>query len=185
MAHLQHCLQKVLRCSISSSTMPLQGHPIPQHLLHPLERLHYGSSSETKTPGLYITESLSPNCPAKHNLQATIHHSGQTALLPPRGKSTATVNTLWQLPRQIHHWLPAPPWGNNQKHMVQPQVASALFLDIEGAFPNTVTNRLIHNLYKWQILAKITSFVQHSLRSHCTHWSSMGTYQTGSPSTMV
>lgn len=35
-------------------------------------------------------------------------------------------------------------WANDQ-------VASVLFLDMEGAFPNAVTTRLIHNLKKRRI----------------------------------
>jgi len=33
-------------------------------------------------------------------------------------------------------------WGRKK-------AASILFLDVEGAFPNAVTKRLIHNLMKW------------------------------------
>jgi hypothetical protein len=39
------------------------------------------------------------------------------------------------------------------------KVASALFLDIEGAFPNTVLERLIHNLRKWKIPSKYINFI--------------------------
>ena len=44
-------------------------------------------------------------------------------------------------------------WANNQ-------VASVLFLDVEGAFPNAVTNRLIHNLRKRRIPEVYTKFVR-------------------------
>ena len=40
------------------------------------------------------------------------------------------------------------------------QVASVLFLDVEGAFQNAVTSRLLHNLKKRQILAILIRFVE-------------------------
>ena len=40
------------------------------------------------------------------------------------------------------------------------QVASALFLDVEGAFPNAVTDRLIHNLRKRRIPLVYVNFVR-------------------------
>ena len=43
-------------------------------------------------------------------------------------------------------------WRNNR-------VASVLFLDVEGAFPNAVTTRLIHNLKRRRIPAAIVRFV--------------------------
>jgi ribonuclease HI len=39
------------------------------------------------------------------------------------------------------------------------QVASVLFLDVEGAFPNAVTDRLIHNLKRRRIPAMLVRFV--------------------------
>jgi Reverse transcriptase (RNA-dependent DNA polymerase) len=39
------------------------------------------------------------------------------------------------------------------------QVVSVLFLDVEGAFPNTVTDRLIHNLKRRRIPATLVRFV--------------------------
>ena len=48
------------------------------------------------------------------------------------------------------------------------KVVSVLFLDIKGAFPNSVTSCLIHNLCKRWILADITSFIQCALCLHYT-----------------
>ena len=44
-------------------------------------------------------------------------------------------------------------WGKKK-------VTSILFLDVEGAFPNTVTDRLIHNLKKRQIPASYIKFIK-------------------------
>ena len=44
------------------------------------------------------------------------------------------------------------------------EVVSVLFLDIEGAFPNAVTKRLIHNLRKRRIPAKYVKFVENLLK---------------------
>ena len=48
-------------------------------------------------------------------------------------------------------------WGKKR-------VTSVLFLDIEGAFPNTVTDRLIHNLKKRRILTKYIKFIKQLLQ---------------------
>jgi hypothetical protein len=40
------------------------------------------------------------------------------------------------------------------------RVASVLFLDVEGAFPNAVTTRLIHNLKKRRIPTAIVRYVK-------------------------
>ena len=39
------------------------------------------------------------------------------------------------------------------------QVVSALFLDIEGAFPNVATDQLLHNLRKWRIPERYVAFI--------------------------
>jgi hypothetical protein len=44
------------------------------------------------------------------------------------------------------------------------QVVSVLFLDIEGVFPNTVNERLIHNLKMWRVPTKIVEFIHNMLR---------------------
>jgi ribonuclease HI len=48
------------------------------------------------------------------------------------------------------------------------QVASVLFLDVEGAFPNAVTDRLIHNLKKRRIPAVLVGFVGRLLANRRT-----------------
>jgi hypothetical protein len=48
------------------------------------------------------------------------------------------------------------------------QVVSILFLDIEGAFPNAVTGRLIHNLKKRRIPRVLVGFVDRLLRNRRT-----------------
>ena len=40
------------------------------------------------------------------------------------------------------------------------RVASILFLDREGAFPNAVTNQLLHNMCKWHILEYLVTFME-------------------------
>jgi ribonuclease HI len=52
-------------------------------------------------------------------------------------------------------------WANNQ-------VASVLFLDVEGAFPNAVTEKLIHNLRKRRIPEVYTKFVKQLLTNRRT-----------------
>ena len=48
------------------------------------------------------------------------------------------------------------------------QVASVLFLDVEGAFPNAVTDRLIHNLKKRRIPAILVGFITRLLTNRRT-----------------
>ena len=45
----------------------------------------------------------------------------------------------------------------------QGKVASALFLDIKGAFPNAVTDRLIHNMKRWHLPKAIVAYMEHLL----------------------
>ena len=52
-------------------------------------------------------------------------------------------------------------WANDQ-------VASVLFLDIEGAFPNAVTDLLIHNLKSRRIPEVYTKFVKQLLTNRRT-----------------
>ena len=47
-------------------------------------------------------------------------------------------------------------------------VASVLFLDVEGAFPNAVTTKLIHNLKKRRVPTAIISFVEQLLQNRRT-----------------
>jgi len=48
------------------------------------------------------------------------------------------------------------------------QVASALFLDVEGAFPNAVTDRLLHNLRKRQVPEMYVIFISNMLTGRRT-----------------
>jgi len=52
-------------------------------------------------------------------------------------------------------------WGKKK-------VASVLFLDVEGAFPNAVTDRLIHNLKKRRIPTAYVKFVERLLQGRRT-----------------
>jgi hypothetical protein len=47
-------------------------------------------------------------------------------------------------------------------------VASVLFLDIEGAFPNAVTDRLIHNMKKRRLPDELVSFTERMPTDRCT-----------------
>src|SRR5713226_8660792 len=47
-------------------------------------------------------------------------------------------------------------------------VASVLFLDIEGAFPNAVPSKLIHNLRKRRVPNKLIKFITGMLEGHET-----------------
>jgi hypothetical protein len=48
------------------------------------------------------------------------------------------------------------------------QVVAVLFLDIEGAFPNAVHDRLIHNLQKQGVPTAIVDFIEQMLRERRT-----------------
>ena len=48
------------------------------------------------------------------------------------------------------------------------QVVAVLFLDIEGAFPNVVNKRLIHNLKSRRVPTKIVEFIHNMLREQYT-----------------
>jgi len=48
------------------------------------------------------------------------------------------------------------------------KVTSALFLDIEGAFPNAVPSRLEHNMRKWKVPRKIVDFIHNMLWGRVT-----------------
>src|SRR5438309_1460015 len=48
------------------------------------------------------------------------------------------------------------------------EVVLVLFLDVEGAFPNMVTDRLIHNLKKRRIPSIYITFIKQLLTDHRT-----------------
>ena len=52
-------------------------------------------------------------------------------------------------------------WGKKR-------VALVLFLDVEGAFPNAVTDRLIHNLKKQRIPTTYVKFIERLLKGQKT-----------------
>ena len=60
----------------------------------------------------------------------------------------STADAIHYLTNKILHT-----WHTNK-------VASILFLDVEGAFPNTVTSRLLHNLKKRRTPCSIVNFVE-------------------------
>ena len=48
------------------------------------------------------------------------------------------------------------------------KVVSVLLLDVEGAFPNVVTHRLLHNMQKWRVPAAYVTFVGNLLSGRKT-----------------
>ena len=85
---------------------------------------------------------------------------------------------------EIHHLLPKTHFGGRPGrtttdavhyliHKIKTawrneEVVSVLFLDVEGAFPNAVTDRLIHNLKKRRIPAILVGFVARLLTNRRT-----------------
>ena len=83
-----------------------------------------------------------------HNLLPATHFGGR----PGR----TTEDSLHLLESTVRH-----AWRQNK-------VVAALFLDIEGAFPNAVTDRLVHNMKKRRIPAVVISFVERMLKGRRT-----------------
>lgn len=81
--------------------------------------------------------------PETHNLLPGTHFRGRP------GRSTK--DSLHLLENTIRH-----AWR-------QKKVVSALFLDIEGAFPNTVTDRLIHNMKVCHLPPEIITYTERML----------------------
>ena len=79
----------------------------------------------------------------RHNLLPNTHFGGR----PGR----TTTDSLHILETMIKN-----AWRNSK-------VASVLFLDIEGAFPNAVTDRLAHNMRKRQLPIEIIRFTERML----------------------
>ena len=84
----------------------------------------------------------------QHNLLPNTHFSGQ----PDR----STTDSLHLLEVTIKH-----AWRNKW-------VASVLFLNIKGAFPNIVTDWLLHNIRKCKVLPKLIDFTQRVLTDRYT-----------------
>ena len=107
----------------------------------------------------------------------------------------ALLNTMWKVLTAIvadhlifvtekHHLLPANHFGGRPGHTTtdamhllshvikaswrKGKVTSVLFLDIEGAFPNAMPNRLRHNLQKRCVPVKLVTFVHNMLRNRVT-----------------
>jgi len=83
-----------------------------------------------------------------HNLLPSTHFGGRP------GRSTE--DSLHLLESTIRH-----AWR-------QKKVVSALFLDIEGAFPNAVTDRLIHNMKLRRLPSEIVTYTERMLRGRKT-----------------
>jgi hypothetical protein len=80
---------------------------------------------------------------------------------------------------ELHQLLPSTHFGGCPGHMTtnslhlltdttkaawqKEQVVSVLFLDIKGAFPNAVTNRLLHNMRKRRVPEQYVIFVENML----------------------
>ena len=94
-----------------------------------------------------IAENLS-NIVELHQILPKNHFGGR----PGR----TTTDAIHYLTNKIHT-----AWRNNK-------VASVLFLDVEGAFPNAVTTRLIENLKKRRIPQSIVKFIQQLLTNRRT-----------------
>jgi len=85
---------------------------------------------------------------------------------------------------EAHNLLPATHFGGRPRHTMedslhllestvrnawrQGKVVSALFLDIEGTFPNAVTERLLHNLQKKRLPKEIVNYVGELLKNRKT-----------------
>ena len=115
--------------------------------------------------------------------------------VPKAYRPIALINTLWKvltaiLAKQLsyfaekHHLLPNHHFGGrpgrtttDAMHLLtykikgawrKGQVAAVLFLDIEGAFPNAVPSRLIHNLKMRRVPDKLINFVAGMLQGRIT-----------------
>jgi ribonuclease HI/exonuclease III len=115
--------------------------------------------------------------------------------LPKAYRPIALLNTMWKVLTAIianqltyltekHQLLPEHHFGGrpgrtttDAMHLLTlkiksawraGEVISALFLDIEGAFPNAVPEKLVHNLKKRKVPNKIVNFVNSMLRDRVT-----------------
>jgi len=115
--------------------------------------------------------------------------------VPKAYQLIALLNTMWKVLTAIvadqitfltekHQLLPKTHFGGrpgqtttNMMHLLTlrikaawcaGKVAAVLFLDIEGAFPNAMPERLVHNLRKQKIPRKYTNFVSSMLHGRVT-----------------
>ena len=116
--------------------------------------------------------------------------------VPKAYRPIALLNTLWKVLAGIvadlltyysekFHLLPAHHFGgrpgrsttdaihllvhNIKNEWRKGNVASVLFLDVEGAFPNAVPSRLVHNLRKRHLPRRYISFIAGMLEGRTTH----------------
>jgi hypothetical protein len=115
--------------------------------------------------------------------------------IPKAYRPIVLINTLWKILMAIladqlthfaekHRLLPNHHFGGRPRrtttdamHLLtykikgawrKGQVASVLFLDIKGAFPNAVPSKLIHNLRKRKVPRKLTDFATGMLKGRIT-----------------
>lgn len=115
--------------------------------------------------------------------------------IPKAYRPIALLNTMWKVLAAIiadqltfysekHHLLPTNHFGGRPgrtttdavqlvTHKIksawrQGNVTSILFLDVEGAFPNAVPARLVHNLRRRQIPKRYTDFISGMLEGRTT-----------------
>ena len=116
--------------------------------------------------------------------------------VPKAYRPIALLNTLWKVLAAVvadqltyinekHHLLPAHHFGGrpgrtttDAVHLVthkiksawrQGNVTSILFLDVEGAFPNAIPERLVHNLRRRRIPQRYAKFVEGMLQGRTTN----------------
>ena len=115
--------------------------------------------------------------------------------IPKAYRPIALLNTLWKVLVAVvatqlthvaekHNLLPSNHFGGrpgrttmDTMHLLAStikaswhagKVTSVLFLDIEGAFPNAVPLRLVHNLHKRKVPGKIVKFISNMLKERVT-----------------
>jgi Reverse transcriptase (RNA-dependent DNA polymerase) len=129
-------------------------------------------------------------------MTVVLHKPGKPRYnLPNAYRPIALLNTMWKVLTAIiatqlthvvekHNIIPANHFRGRPGHTATDamhllthtiktswragKVTAVLFLDIEGAFPNAVPSRLIHNLHKWQVPNKIVNFIHNMLRGRIT-----------------
>ena len=130
--------------------------------------------------------------PWLHSTTVVLRKPGKPRYDVPKAyRPIALLNTMWKVLTALiadqltyvteeHQLLPANHFGGRPgrtttdamhllTHTIKTawrggKVASVLFLDIEGAFPNAVPSRLEHNLRKRKVPGKIADFIRNMLR---------------------
>ena len=134
--------------------------------------------------------------PWKEFTTVVLRKPGKSSYSTPKSyRPIALLNTMWKVITAIianhityytekHHLLPANHFGgrpgrttSDAIHLLsnkvkaswrKQEVASVLFLDIEGAFPNANPTRLVHNLRKRCLPGKYAKFVRNMLAGRST-----------------